>query len=168
MAAFLIVGAVGLVVLLLSALFDGVLDAFDFDVFDNGIVSTVSIAAFIAVFGFAGAIATSMNAGLPVALGVGSAAGVVAGALIGGITVLLRKAEQPEGTFHTRQLVGAEGTVVSPAPAGAHATVSLPFQGTNERFGAIADLDLTAGARIRVTSVISDTRVHVEPVSSTP
>ena len=31
MAAFLIVGAVGLVVLLLSALFDGVLDAFDFD-----------------------------------------------------------------------------------------------------------------------------------------
>lgn len=162
---FLVVGAVGVLVLAL-ALLGGELLQFvqpDFD----GPVSLEAIAGFAGAFGFGGAIANELlGARTP---------GLVAGAVVAGVAAAVPTAwfatrlgraarDMPTDPTPTRaQLVGALGQVVTPIPATGYGEVRVRLAGQPVKLNARADRPLPTGTQIFVVESLSETSVHVEP-----
>jgi membrane protein implicated in regulation of membrane protease activity len=169
---FLVIGAVGLVVLLLS-LFVGELGDLGLgDVDADGPFSVPALAALLGGVGFGGAAATSLLPGdLPtaatalLALAVGLA---VAVPLAWGAVRLSRALKdmptQPTLTRH--HLVGAQGVVVSAVPSPGYGEVRLTVAGQQLKFSARSDVPLLAGTPVYVVEALSDTAVEV--VSTAP
>ena len=158
MTVFLVIGAVGLVVLLVSLLvgelFDGVFDALPGDV-----LSTSVVAGFLAAFGFAGALAVG-------ALGTGVAVlvGLVAGGLVGGGAGWLTKSLaglRTDATPTGAALVGLPGTVVTQIPSQGYGEVSVTVAGHLTKLNARADEVLLVGTPVTVTATLSPTSVMV-------
>jgi len=171
-AVFLVLGAVGLLVLLVS-LFAGELGDLGIgDVDADGPFSVPALAALLGGIGFGGAAATSLlPAGLPdvvtalLALAVGIA---VAVPLAWGAVRLSRALgdmpTQPTLTRHS--LVGAQGVVVSPVPSPGYGEVRLVVAGQQLKFSARSDVPLPTGTPVYVVEALSDTAVEV--VSTAP
>lgn len=161
MTAFLVVGAVGLVLLLVSLvvgdLFDGALDALAGDAF-----SGAAIGAFISAFGFGAAAMDAVEAPLVPALAVG----VAAGALFGWFATWLARTLKSGGeeSLATEDSLGREGTVVTGIPAGGYGVVRVDVGGHTLRLNARSDQELETGTVIYVTGVLSPTAVTVTPV----
>lgn len=153
MLTFVIVGAVGLVVLLVSVVFDDLLDLAD------GTVSGASLGAGAVGFGAIGAIVTAN--GLPTVWAY--ALSIVFGALvmfaIGKFVARLKETE--DGA--PRDLVGLTGTVTSAVGPG-RGEVSLDDPTILERRLAFADVEIPEGTRVVVTQA-AGTRVKVAPQS---
>lgn len=153
MLTFVIVGAVGLVVLLVSVVFDDLLDLAD------GTVSGASLGAGAVGFGAIGAIVTAN--GLPTVWAY--ALSIVFGALvmfaIGKFVARLKETE--DGV--PRDLVGLTGTVTSAVGPG-RGEVSLDDPTILERRLAFADVEIPEGTRVVVTQA-AGTRVKVAPQS---
>ena len=153
MLTFVIVGAVGLVVLLVSVVFDALLDLAD------GTVSGASLGAGAVGFGAIGAIVTAN--GLPTVWAY--ALSIVFGALvmfaIGKFVARLKETE--DGA--PRDLVGLTGTVTSAVGPG-RGEVSLDDPTILERRLAFADVEIPEGTRVVVTQA-AGTRVKVAPQS---
>lgn len=153
MLTFVIVGAVGLVVLLVSVVFDDLLDLAD------GTVSGASLGAGAVGFGAIGAIVTAN--GLPTVWAY--ALSIVFGALvmfaIGKFVARLKETE--DGA--PRDLVGLTGTVTSAVGPG-RGEVSLDDPTILERRLAFADVEIPEGTRVVVTQA-AGTRVKVAPES---
>ncbi|GAB2773504.1 hypothetical protein GCM10027020_28490 [Nocardioides salsibiostraticola] len=166
MTTFLILGIVGLLLLtaslLLGDLFDGVLDGL-FDALAGDIFSTAVIGAFVSAFGFGGAIA--VGSGLPglVAIPIGIASGVGFGWFAVWLTRLIRDGGS-DGTPHTSDVLGRDGTVISPIPADGYGTVRVLLGGHVLRLNARADRPLDTGVEIHVTNILSPTAVDVAPL----
>lgn len=159
MTAFLILGAVGIVLLLFSLvageLLDGVLDGLGGDW-----LSGAAIAAFLAAFGFAGALALNAGSGTGVAAGVGLGAGAVAGGFAGWLTTTLTK-DGGDATPRSGDLAGHDGTVISAVPADGYGEVSVVIAGHITKLNARAAEPLAVGTPVRVTAVLSPTAVHI-------
>jgi membrane protein implicated in regulation of membrane protease activity len=169
-AVFLLVGALGLVVLLLS-LFAGELGEFGPPDAD-GPFSVPAIAALLGGVGFGGAAATSvLPEALPdavtvlLALAVGVA---IAVPLAWGALRLSRalKDMPTQETLTRNHLVGAQGVVISAVPSPGFGEVRLSLAGQQLKFAARSDLPLPSGTPVYVVEALSETAVQV--VSTAP
>lgn len=165
MTAFIAIGAVGLLVvlvsLLLGDLIDGVFDAFDLD-FGGGIFSAPVLGSFLAAFGFGAALimfGTGTNATL------GALGGLASGAVVGGLALTMMRAliDMPtDETVTTSGLEGVSGVVITRIPDDGYGEVTIRHHGKQHKYNARALAALPAGAQIRVTAVLSTSAVMVE------
>ena len=168
-AVFLVVGALGLSVLLLSLVVGEVGDlAGDAD----GPFSVPALAALLGGVGFGGAAAASLLPdGLPDA---GRAllalvAGLVLAVPLAWAVVRLSRGlrDMPTAETLTRHhLVGTQGVVVSDVPTPGYGEVRLVVAGQQLKFAARSDSPLRAGTPVYVVEALSETAVHV--VSTAP
>ncbi len=173
-AVFLVIGAVGLLVLLVS-LFVGELGDLGLgDVDADGPFSVPAIAALLGGVGFGGAAATSVlpdrlpdAAAALLALAVGVA---VAVPLAWGAVRLSRalKDMPTQETLTRHHLPGAQGVVVSAVPAGGFGEVRLTLAGQPIKFWARSDTPLPAGTPVYVVAALSDTAVEVVSTAQKP
>ncbi len=160
MLAFMIIGGVGIVLLLVSLVagefFDGIFEGIGGDLFSGAAVS-----GFLAAFGFVGALTMNStdSSGLAIAAGLG--AGVLVGGLAGWGTSYLSKGGD-EATVRSSALVGQSGSVISAVPADGFGQVSVVVAGHITTLNARATEPLTAGTPVTVTAVLSPTSVQVE------
>jgi membrane protein implicated in regulation of membrane protease activity len=167
---FLLVGALGIAVLLLS-LFAGELGEFGHPDAD-GPFSVPAIAALLGGVGFGGAGASAvLPEALPDAVTVLLSVGVglaVAVPLAWG-TVRLSRALRDMPTHETltrHHLIGAQGVVVSAVPSPGLGEVRLSVAGEHLKYAARSDVPLRAGTPVYVVGALSDTAVEV--VSTAP
>ena len=166
MTGFIIIGAVGLVLIVLSLLlddiFEGLFQAFDIDA-GGGLFSTPVIGAFLAAFGWGGALVMwGGGAGLTVA----SAAGAGAGGVLGYATLWITRAFMRMPTDETPRmadLVGKQGKVISGIPDGGYGQVRVRHLGLPLKLSARADHPITSGTAVVITKVTSSSSVLVEP-----
>ncbi|HET6394213.1 MAG TPA: hypothetical protein VFG13_15405 [Blastococcus sp.] len=173
-SVFLVIGAVGVVVLLIS-LFVGELGELGLgDVDADGPFSVPAIAALLGGIGFGGAAAVSvLPADLPDAgtavLAVG--AGLVVAVPLAWAAVRLSRALKDMPTQETltrHHLVGAQGVVVSAVPSTGYGEVRLALAGQHLKFAARSDLALPAGTPVYVVEALSDTAVEVVSTAEKP
>ncbi|MGE7385778.1 hypothetical protein ACQKM2_09895 [Streptomyces sp. NPDC004126] len=160
MALFLGLGSGGIVLLVCSLAFDGVLEG----LFD-GWLSLPVIAGFVAMLGFTGAIVlgtTGLGPGAAAALGGATGAGAGWSAYrLGRALARDQGAAAPRRT----ELVGSAGYVVTPVPAAGYGEVLLRLGGQPVKCAATADGPLPLGAEVWVTAVPSSTSVTVRAVN---
>ncbi|WP_116452038.1 hypothetical protein [Blastococcus litoris] len=169
---FLVVGALGLLVLLVS-LFVGEIGELGLgDVDADGPFSVPAIAALLGGIGFGGAAAVSLLPdGLPDAAAalLALAAGLVVAVPLAWGAIRLTRAlkDMPTQATLTRDdLAGTQGVVVSAVPSAGFGEVRLALAGQHLKFAARSDLPLPAGTPVYVVEALSDTSVHV--VSTAP
>jgi membrane protein implicated in regulation of membrane protease activity len=166
---FLVVGAVGLAVLVLS-LIVGELDLGFGD--GDGPFSLPAIAALAGGVGFGGAAATALlpeslpdAVTVPVALAAGLATAIPLA--WGAIRLSRALKDMPTSETLTRDsLVGAQGIVVSAVPGSGFGEVRLGVAGQHLKFFARSDLPLPTGTPVYVVDTLSETAVQV--VSTAP
>lgn len=163
MTTFIIIGVLGLALLLISFVFDGILDIFDFDFGADGIFSTSAFLGFFAAFGFGGWLTLGFIDSIPIAIIVGLVAGVIVGAISGVIMRFMRNAES--GSVDRSSLVGQVGSALYSAKAGEAFDFTIMHHGMRTKLAAYADIDVKNGQPLKVDHVVSSTRVHVSPLS---
>ena len=169
-AVFLLIGAIGLVVLLIS-LFAGEIGEFGHPDAD-GPFSVPAIAALLGGVGFGGAAATSvLPEALPdaVTLLLALAVGVAVALPLAWGAVRLSRALKDMPTQETltrHHLIGAQGVVISAVPSPGFGEVRLSLAGQQLKFAARSDLPLPSGTPVYVVEALSDTAVQV--VSTAP
>lgn len=164
MTAFLIIGALGLVIVVVSLLFgdllDGVFEFANFDVAD-GWLSTPVLGAFLSAFGFGGAL---LLRGLELSLLGATAGGVLAGVALGGVTMAFVRAlmNMPtDATPRTGDLVGSLATVITRIPEGGLGEVTLTAAGQRMKLSARSDTPIASGTTVVIVDVTSPTSVVV-------
>jgi membrane protein implicated in regulation of membrane protease activity len=162
--AFVIIGALGVTLVVVSLLFgdflDGMFESASFDVAD-GWLSTPVLGAFLAAFGFAGAL---LLRGLELSILGASAGGLLAGVLLGGVTLTLVRAlmNMPtDPTPKTGDLVGQLATVVTRIPDGGLGEIALTASGQRMKLSARSDAPIASGTTVVVVDVSSPTSVVV-------
>ncbi|HWL46025.1 MAG TPA: hypothetical protein VNQ73_24005 [Ilumatobacter sp.] len=159
---FVVVGAVGAVLLLVFLMFDDLLEGL---LPDNDWISGPAIGAFLAAFGLFGWTAErAFDTPRPVA----ATAGVAGGLALGWFAVRLSKAllhSPTDATPATRDLIGQTAQVVTPVPAGGVGEVLVRLGGQPVKLAATADEHLARGAESVVIDTLSPTRVVVQSVS---
>ena len=160
MIAFLIIGGVGIVLLLISLIVGDVLDgAFDFG---GDLFSGAALAGFLGAFGFVGALTLGGTGSTMIAIIVGIVSGLVIGALVGWISLRLKQGGD-ESNVRTTELTGRTGTVIIAIPQDGYGEVSVVASGHITKLNARASEPITAGTPVTVTAVLSATSVMVEP-----
>ncbi|WP_110205058.1 hypothetical protein [Nocardioides daejeonensis] len=159
MITFLLIGAVGIGLLVISLvvgdLLDGLLD------FGGDLFSGAALAGFLGAFGFGGALAYSVSDRLWVGIVVGVVAGLVIGAGAGWASYQLKQGGD-EANVRTGDLAGMSGTVISAIPAEGYGEVSVVAAGNITKLNARATEPLAAGTPITIQAVLSATSVLVE------
>jgi hypothetical protein len=165
MTAFIVIGAVGLAVVLLSLMLgevlDGVFGAFDLE-FGGGIFSAPVLGSFLAAFGFGAAL-------IMFATGAGATAGALGGlgggAVVGGLALLMMRSligMRTDETVTTSGLEGAKGLVITRVPEGGYGEVTVRHHGKQHKYNARASEVLASGTAVVVTGVLSSSAVLVE------
>ncbi len=155
--AFVVVGVLGVLLLVVALVADGVLDGVfqAADMFSTGWLSAAAIGGFLTAFGLVGW-AVDDVAG-PFLGAVGGLAGWAARSLDRGAT---------DEVPRTADLVGRDATVLSPVSAAGYGVVVLRVGGQVTKLNARADTALPAGARVWVTEALSATAVRVQALDS--
>lgn len=161
MVAFLVIGGLGIVLLLLSLLVGEFLEHV-FAGIGNDWISGAALAGFLGAFGFGGALAYTASSSTPVAVVVGILAGLVIGAGVGWLTRRLRE-DDDSSTVRSANLIGVHGTVVSAVPGSdGYGEVSVVVSGHITKLNARAAEALPSGTAVTVAAVLSPTSVSVE------
>ncbi len=167
MTAFLVIGAVGLAIIVLSLVVGGVLDGlfglFDVDV-GGGVFSAPVLGSFLAAFGFGAALIMFSTGGNAT---IGALGGVASGGVIGAIALVMMRTLMDMPTDETVTTQGLEGTaaiVITPIPADGYGEVTIRHHGEQRKYNARSDRALPIGARVRVRAVLSASAVLVTPV----
>lgn len=166
MVWFLGLGGAGLVLLVLSLIFDGVLEgALDgLNIGLDGLLSLPVIAGFTSMLGFAGAITLGTTGlGTVAAAVTGVLAGVCAGWLTWKLSRALMRDDAP-AVPRGEDLVGTSGSVVTGIPVDGYGEVLLYPAGQPTKFAAKSSAPVTRGTEVWVESVLSATSVTVRPV----
>ncbi|MFB7582262.1 hypothetical protein ACFWG5_10445 [Streptomyces hydrogenans] len=165
MVWFLGLGIGGLLLLVLSLVFDGVLEG----LFDgvgglDGFLSLPVVAGFLSALGFTGALVLGTTG---TGAGVATGAGAVAGVGVGWVTWRFSRAllddpgaPAPRG----EDLTGSSGSVVTAVPADGYGEVLLHLAGQPVKYAARAAGPVPRGTEVWVESVLSPTSVLVRPV----
>ncbi|HHU08444.1 MAG TPA: DUF4175 domain-containing protein [Intrasporangiaceae bacterium] len=156
MTLFLIIGGVGVVLLLITLVRDGVLDIL------GDVISGPAVAAFLTAFGFGGALALNAGASTGLAVVVGLVLGAIIGLGAGFVRTRLTKGGD-EADGRTGGLVGRDATVVTDIPAGGFGTVSIVASGHVTTLNARSGEPVAAGTPVVISAVLSPTSVAVEP-----
>lgn len=162
MTVFLVVGAVGVVLLLVALVVGDALDG-ALEGLSAGFFSTEALAGFLGALGFGGAIALETTGSTSIAVLVG----LVLGVLLGWIAARASKFLHGDGkgdTVRTSDMLERIGSVVSAIPEGGFGVVSLSVGGHLTRLNARSSVAVPAGTQVSVTQVISPTAVQVEPL----
>jgi len=166
---FLGLGIAGVVLLLLSLVFDGVLEGlFDglgvLDGLFDGLLSLPVIAGFVSMLGFGGAITlgtTGLSAGPAAVVGAGAGIGV------GWLTWKFSRAlirDQTSPAPRGDDLVGSSGAVVTAIPADGYGEVLVRLAGQPVKLAARSGTPVERGTEIWVVASLSPTSVDVRPV----
>ncbi|MGA8114739.1 MAG: hypothetical protein WCA46_13830 [Actinocatenispora sp.] len=165
---FLIIGAVGVVVLAGSLLLGELLSFGHADA--DGPFSMPAMAGFVGALGFVGAIAAALTpGGLAAEAAVGAVAGLIAALPTGWLAVRLTGAVMrmpTDATLTARDLIGVTGVVTTPVRAGGYGEVSLSVSGQRLKYNARADRALAIGTPVLVIDTPSSTSVVVEETSA--
>jgi len=148
--AALVGGGLLLVTVVLDDVLGGILDALHVDFSIGGISLMPPLLAFIAMFGVGGIFATqvlSLHGGQAALVGV--AFGIVGFAIA---FLLFRTLKRAEGSrpFSIGDLVGQQGSVSVPIPAGRLGTVYVRAEGQTHEVTATALEDITSGTAVKV------------------
>ncbi|WP_181311914.1 hypothetical protein [Nocardioides campestrisoli] len=161
MTTFLVIGALGLVLLVVSFvagdLFDGAFEALAGDVFSSAVIG-----AFVAAFGF-GAAAAQPALGTVLAVLAGSVTGVVFAAFAWWLTRLMTHGSS-DATPSTDDTIGRDGRVITSIPDDGLGVVDILVGGHVLRLNARSEQPLDPGVPVHVTGVLSPTAVTVAPV----
>lgn len=162
MAAFVIVGLIGVtllvLVLVLGDWFDALLPEVELG---DGLFSLPVLAGFTAAFGFAGAAAHAATGGVLLA---SVLAGAVAGAGVGWGALRTTRGllhMRTDETMRIADLVGRPGQVVTDIRQGGLGEVLVPYAGQSLKLAARADHLLERGEDIVVVEALSPTSVVV-------
>lgn len=157
MLAFLCLGVIGAVLLIISFILDGIFDAFDFG--GDGPLSLTTIAAFVSIFGFSALAASSSGLNSNWASLVGAAVGVAGSA---GAFVLTRSMKNIEAPSREESsLAGLYGIVTTPIPSGGLGEVAIMQSGDRIHMSARAEGPVPTGKKVLIESVISSGSVFV-------
>jgi len=158
MIVFLVIGLLGLGLLVLSVLVEGLFDLFGSD----GILSAPAMATFLTSFGFGGAIGSYAGANALASIFIGLGSGVSFGALAGFIIKSVsRMPTDPTPT--TADFVGKKATVVTAIPKDGFGEVSITLSGQPVKLSARSKAqEISTGTTVTVTTVLSPTSVLVE------
>lgn len=162
MTAFLVIGALGVVLLVVALVLGDVLDG-AFEGLSAGFFSTEALAGFLGALGFGGAIALSTTGSTTLAVLIGLVLGVLLGALAARASRFLH-GDGESDTVRTSDLLERMGSVVSAIPEDGFGVVQLSVGGHLTRLNARSSVAVPAGTRVSVTEVISPTAVRVEPL----
>ncbi len=162
MTVFLVVGAVGVLLLLVALVVGDVLDG-AFEGLSAGFFSTEAVAGFLGALGFGGAIALEVTGSTSLAVVIGLVLGVLLGWLAARASRFLR-GDGKGDTVRTSDVLEKIGSVVSAIPDGGFGVVSLSVGGHITRLNARSSVAVPAGTQVSVTQVISPTAVQVEPL----
>lgn len=162
---FLVLGGVGLAILIVSFVVDGLFDAIDFDIFDNGVLSMTGIAGFLAFFGFTGFLCQTTGQSDVVTGSAASAAGLFGLIATGTAMRYMKQQSQDDNAYNNASMVGRSAVVISGAAAGRYATVRVEWNGMSENMTAISDQDLQSGDSVKITSLLSHSSVRVEKLA---
>jgi hypothetical protein len=161
-AIFLVVGALGLGVLLLSLVVGEIGDLGDAD----GPFSVPALAALLGGVGFGGAAAASV---LPEGMADGGRAGLaLAAGLVVAVPLAWAAVRLSRGLrdMPTAETLTRHHLVVSAVPSPGYGEVRLVLAGQQLKFAARSDTPLPAGTPVHVVEALSETAVHV--VSTAP
>ncbi|MBC7273531.1 MAG: hypothetical protein H5T76_33350 [Streptomyces sp.] len=168
MTWFLGLGIVGVVLLVLSLVFDGILeglfDGLGLDGFLDGLLSLPVIAGFLSMLGFTGAIVMGTSGLGAVAA---TAIGVPAGAVTGWLAYKLSRAlmNDRSGTAPSGgDLIGVAGSVVTAIPADGYGEVLVHLAGQPLKLSAKSPVPLARGAEVWIAETLSHTAVSVRQV----
>lgn len=162
MVAFLAIGILGIVLLLVSLVVGEHLHGI-FDALGGGDWFTgSSLAAFLGALGFGGAIVSQLTNNTVLAVVGGILLGVGAGALIAWGMVKLR-AMDTGGAPTTNGLIDSVGVVVSSIPSDGFGEVRVTRQGHMVKLNARSSVPLPTGTQVTVSDVLSATAVVVVP-----
>ncbi|MGW0665087.1 hypothetical protein [Streptodolium elevatio] len=168
MNVFLALGIAGIVLLVLSLVFDGVLEGLFDGVLDgvfDGLLSLPVIAGFVSVLGFGGAIALGATPlGAVGATAVGVLAGVVTGGLVWRFSRMLIR-DPAVTAVRAGDLVGTAGSVVTAIPAHGYGEVLLRVGGQPLKLAAKSTGPVERGTEVWVEAELSTTSVLVRPVN---
>ncbi|MFJ7070477.1 hypothetical protein [Streptomyces sp. NPDC101115] len=162
MAWFLGLGIAGLVLLVLTLLFDGVLDGLGAGL--DEFLSLPVVAGFVSALGFTGSIVLGSTGTGP---GVATGAGVVTGVGAAWLTWRFSRTLMRDGATPAPQgedLTGTSGSVVTAIPPDGYGEVLLFLAGQPVKYAARAAVPVARGAEVWVESVLSPTSVTVRPV----
>ncbi|NPC41100.1 hypothetical protein [Nocardioides sp. zg-1230] len=162
MTVFLVVGAVGVLLLLVALVVGDVLDG-ALEGLSAGFFSTEALAGFLGALGFGGAIALATTGSTTLAVVVGLVLGVLLGWLAARASKFLHGNGEGD-TVRTTDVLEKIGSVVSAIPEGGFGVVSLSVGGHITRLNARSSIAVPAGTQVSVTQVISPTAVQVEPL----
>ena len=162
MLAFLIIGCVGVVLLLISLVIGDHLDG-AFDALGSDVISGTALAGFLGALGFVGALVVDGTGSTGVAIISGLIAGVLVGLGVGWVSNRLRTGGD-EANLNTASLVGRTATVLNPIPAGGYGDISIVAAGHITRLNARADEPVLSGSAVVITGILSPTAVLVEPL----
>jgi hypothetical protein len=159
MLLFLAIGAAGVILLVISALFDGVIDIFDLG---DGLLSGPAIASFVGAFGFAGALALHAGLSQAAAVAAGASSGVAVGALAGFAARSLMRMPT-DATVSSGSYLGLTGTVVTAIGPGTIGEVSVLVGGQPTKLNARSEdgVAIPAGRTVTVSATPSPTLVIV-------
>lgn len=163
MTLFLGLGIAGIVLLVLSLIFDGVLEGL-FGDFLDGLLSLPAIAGFVSMLGFGGVIVLgTTELGVVGATVIGALAGLVTGWVVLKLSRALMR-EQTDATPRSADLVGTAGSVVTAIPVGGYGEVLVYLGGQPLKLAAKSVAPLARGTDIWVEASLSSTSVSVRPV----
>jgi len=162
MTGFLVIGAVGIVMLLFSLIIGehvhGIFDALGGGDWFTG----SSLAAFLGALGFGGAIVQQLTGSTVLAVVGGILLGVIFGGLIAYGMIKLRLIDTG-GAVTTNDLMDAPGVVLSDIPALGFGEVRVTRQGQMMKLNAKSAIPISIGTQVTVIDVLSATAVVVEP-----
>lgn len=157
---FLIIGVVGVVVLLLSLLLDGVFDLFDGG---DGPLSLTTVGAFATLFGFTAFGSVGLGASAGVAALLGALAGVLGGFAAWWLSRSLRD-DRSNTAVSTSTLAGEVATVVLAIPGGSgFGEIALTKHGERVSLSATAKTAIERGEQVEILNTLSATSVSVQP-----
>ena len=162
MTVFLVVGAVGVLLLLVALVVGDVLDG-ALEGLSAGFFSTEALAGFLGALGFGGAIALATTGSTTLAVVIGLVLGVLLGWLAARASRFLHGDGEGD-TVRTSDVLEKIGSVVSAIPEGGFGVVSLSVGGHITRLNARSSIAVPAGTQVSVTQAISPTAVQVEPL----
>ena len=167
MVGFIVTAAVGLVLLLVFLLFDGILDAVHVDFMGSGVFSGASLGGLLTGFGCGGMIGAALGWPTFFSLGLGLFVGLGIAAVAVVLYKLLRKAETTPEEFSLDQLVGTAGLVTAASHPGERGLVQLTYLGSPRTFSFTSESPIATGESVIVTDVIGTDVVNVIPSQPT-
>lgn len=163
MTTFLIIGAVGvalvLVTLVVGDLLDGVLHL---DALDSDLFSISSLSAFIGAFGFGGALGLAAFDNMILAVLIGAVVGALAA---WGAVTLTKKLKSDGASFRSDSMIGHSARVITAIPERGYGEITINVAGHVRKITAKSEQPIPYGTEVWVSAILSPTAVEVTPTS---